>query len=307
MKTPQKIMQNALLFFEELSFPKDSARSLANDLDAILASASCGAFSELLERYDKTEKCDYTQMLADMKKISADAGIHEYSGDLLLFVSLAPKLKERYAERGYDPAIFYDSMNDLRYKLFECLEVHGLSGSFVARWFPGFFDLTRFAFDRLQFEIRPLGKDVEYKGHSLSADTPVLNTHIPRTGKRLDRSALLSSYDRGAKFFKANFSETFADTPIIFFCSSWLLDPWNLTVLSDGSNLRAFIEDFYVFESGEYDSYKDLWRLFDKEYNGNADDLPTNSSFRRAYVDRIKRGEKTGWGKGIFVYDIDKK
>ena len=193
-------------------------------------------------------------------------------------------------------------MSDLRYKLYECLEVHGIVGTFVSSWYVGFFNLTRFAFGKLQFEVKELGVDCEYNGMYLSADTYILNTHIPRTGKRLDREDVLESYRKGREFFLKYFPDIFIDKRIIFCCSSWLLDPWNLTVLSDNSNLRAFITDYYIIEQGEYENYNDLWRLFDKMYTGDPDDLPQNTSLRRAYVERIKRGEKTGWAKGIFIY-----
>ena len=62
------------------------------------------------------------------------------------------------------------------------------------------------------------------------------------------------------------------------------------------------MDDFDVFTSGEYSNYSEIWRLFDTEYDGDPDHLPANTSLRRAYVDLIRRGEKTGWGKGVFEY-----
>jgi hypothetical protein len=36
-------------------------------------------------------------------------------------------------------------------------------------------------------------------------------------------------------------------------------------------------------------------------YDGDADKLPSNTSLRREYVKLIRQGEKTGWGRGIFI------
>ena len=75
----------------------------------------------------------------------------------------------------------------------------------------------------------------------------------------------------------------------------------NLTILSPTSNLAAFIGDFEIVSSHAYDHYHDLWRLFDCNYNGNPADLPRDSSLRRAYADRVARGEPTGSGRGFFL------
>ena len=92
----------------------------------------------------------------------------------------------------------------------------------------------------------------------------------------------------------------FPDGTALFTCSSWLLDPWNLTVLNPASNLAAFIGDFEIVSSHLYDGYGDLWRLFDCNYTGDPAALPRDSSLRRAYADRVARGEPTGSGRGFF-------
>jgi hypothetical protein len=73
-------------------------------------------------------------------------------------------------------------------------------------------------------------------------------------------------------------------------------------MLKDSSNILAFMNDYDLVASGEYDNYNEVWRLFDKNYDGDPSHLPTDSTLRRAYVDLISRGEKTGWGKGVFVF-----
>ena len=73
-------------------------------------------------------------------------------------------------------------------------------------------------------------------------------------------------------------------------------------MLSEGANLRHFICDYDLISCGEYKDYSEVWRLFDTMYDGNPDKLPCDTSLRRAYVDIIRRGERTGWGRGIFIY-----
>jgi len=62
------------------------------------------------------------------------------------------------------------------------------------------------------------------------------------------------------------------------------------------------MSDFDIIEQEEYDDYGEVWRLFDVNYDGNPDHLPQDSSFRRGYVDWIRKGIKTGCGYGVYVY-----
>ena len=57
-----------------------------------------------------------------------------------------------------------------------------------------------------------------------------------------------------------------------------------------------------MIEQKEYDNYNQVWRLFDKKYEGDVDLLPQDSSFRRAYADWIRKGIKTGCGYGVYIW-----
>ncbi len=177
--------------------------------------------------------------------------------------------------------------------------VKGVCGTFVLKWFWGFYKLERFALGRLQFEIVEFGSEYEKNGLSLSADSRVINVHIPRTGTHLDRESVLTSYRLAADFYRPIIGEKIA-----FVCSSWLLFPRNKKLLKPGANLISFIDDYDIYASGEYPNYTEVWRLFDTEFDGDVSHLPADSSLRRAYIDLISRGEKTGWGKGVFEYKI---
>jgi hypothetical protein len=73
-------------------------------------------------------------------------------------------------------------------------------------------------------------------------------------------------------------------------------------MLPPNANIRRFMEDYTLIQRGEYEDYSQLWRLFDCQYTGNPDDLPADSSLRRAYIELIRRGEKTGFGLGVYLY-----
>lgn len=283
---------------QKISFPTEANSAISSDLQKLYCSddTSC-AFEEIVERYEKNEHCDYLSMLNDMKALSEKAGIHEYSGAMILFLAMCRGLHERYTQRGISDDIFYNTVSDLKYKCEECRLLYGIFGTFVAPWFPGFFMLERFAFGRLQIETAQLGCDCEYNGHSFTKESKVLSIHIPRTGTPLLHDEVLRSYRMAAEFF----ADEFKNEPMLFVCHSWLLYPWNMTVLSPKSNLYAFCSDFTIIAEGVNQNHEDLWRLFDCVYTGDPEALPRDSSLRRAYADRVAEGGQTGWGYGAFM------
>ena len=237
-------------------------------------------------------------MLGEAAALAAAVGVHEYTAKLLLCLCMSRTLREYYRKAGFSEKIWFTCMCDLKYKAVECRLVHGIWGSFVSEWFIRFFRMTRFGFEKLQFELISFEKDYAKNGVCLTPGSTVINVHIPRTGGRLDEAGLKSSFKQAAAFFRENFQTE----PIVFVCSSWLLFPKNLEVLSPSSNLYRFISLFDLIAHGEYADYSQVWRLFDKEYQGDVDQLPQDTSFRRAYADWIRKGEKTGWGDGVYVY-----
>ncbi len=281
-----------------LSFPKDSITDISNALDAIYRDKDlANRFEGLIKIYDESERCDYMKLYEDMNSISKECGIHEYTGLMLLLLGMCDGLKRRYGERGLSEYMFYNTVADLKYKNEECRLLYGVSGTFVYPWFPGFYMLERFALGRLQFELSKLGCDCECNGIALTKDSDVISMHIPRTGTRLDHKDVLDSYRQAKEFYKDHFN----GGPLVFVCHSWLLYPWNETVLSPSSNLYAFYKDFQIVAQGDNPNHEDAWRLFDCILPDDPSKLPRDSSLRRAYADRIASGEPTGWGYGVFI------
>ena len=66
------------------------------------------------------------------------------------------------------------------------------------------------------------------------------------------------------------------------------------------------MNDYEIISSGEYNGYGEVWRLFDRMYDGDVDHLPMDSSLRRAYAELIRNGEKTGWGRGLLILEKGK-
>ena len=189
-------------------------------------------------------------------------------------------------------------MMDLKYKLMECKEVYDIWGTFT-NWFSGFFRMTRFALGRLQFDMTTFGRYYNKNGVALTPESRALGVHIPRTMTKLDRQSVRQSYARASEFFK----DWLGDGHTVFICGSWLLFPRHRELLSTESNILAFMNDFDVIDSGLYEDYHEIWRLFDRNYTPQLDLLPQDSTLRRKYVDLMRKGEKTGWGFGVYVYN----
>ena len=166
-------------------------------------------------------------------------------------------------------------------------------------WFSGFLKLKRFALGRLQFELTNLKKVTPYRGILLPEGTLAIDVHIPRTGTPLLHDEVLAAYEQGREFFR----DRFENAPVVFTCYSWMLDPFNLTVLSPESNMARFARDFEIAEVTVCSDYRQLAFLFECEYNGDPASLPQDTSLRRAYVARLRRGEMPAVARGVFVME----
>ncbi|MBQ9779174.1 MAG: DUF5596 domain-containing protein [Clostridia bacterium] len=297
----EKLRSRAEHYARALELPTDAIADILAAFDKIAADGACFAeFSAMVTAYEQQEgDWHFTPMLDACREICERCAVHEYTGGFLLHLCLCDGLLAHYRARGIDEQIFWSSIADLAYKMEECRLVKGINGSFVCPWFDGFFKLTRFALGRLQFELEPLKNSYTCAGRVLPAGRLALSVHIPRTGTRLAHSEVEASYRMAKEFF----AKEFAGGPTVFTCASWLLDPWNLTVLSEQSNLYAFCKDYEIVKVSTYQGYEQVWRLFDCAYTGDPDALPQDSSLRRAYVARMKRGETLGSARGIFLMD----
>ena len=291
----------ALSFMTEIGFDGEAVEALSSDLERMLADPES---KEIIEKqvalYETDVNRNYGEILSETDKAAEIAGVHKYSAELMIFILFSKHLRALYRERGISDRIWFDSMCDLKWKLWECKAVKGSWGSFVAGWFPGFFNLTRFALGRLQFEIVEFDGEYEKDGKKLKKGDKVINVHIPRTLTPLDKESRDDAYAQAAEFF----SGMTDGAPIAFVCSSWLLYPEAEKILPAHSNIRGFMADYDIIRSkvDEEGDYHNMWRLFDMDFTGDFKDYPEDSSLRRAYKKFLLDGNRTGSGYGVFFY-----
>lgn len=283
----------------ELDFDKEAQDSLLSDLDKIEQSAEAKKeFYDCVKMYENDINADYNTILKNAEIAGEKVGVHKYSAGLLVFMCMSKHLKECYIEQGIDLQIWHDSMLDLKWKLWECKAVKGMWGSFVAWWFPGFFNMTRFALGRLQFDFARFGDTYKDEEFDLTPDTKIIGVHIPRTMTPFDKASRDDAYERAKKFFAPKLN----GAPMVFTCCSWLLYPAFKDIIPQKSNTRSFMDDFKIIK--EYHDkdgeYNDAWRLFDMDQPKDLNEYPENSSLRRAIKKYLLDGGKTGEGLGIF-------
>ncbi len=279
-------------FFDEFSYEKSDAEFLLSVYDKIIQNTDANEiFNKALMFYENDINCDFDIILNWADNIADMLCIHKYTLELLVCICLTKRLKSEYEMQDISLNIFYDSVLDLRYKLDECKLVKGVIGTFVAFWFAGWFNLKRFAFGRLQFEITELG--LQYK--NFKPNMKVLGVHIPRSGVPLSVEACEKSFNMAKNFFKDALQE-----PIVFTCRSWLLYPENEHILSEKSNIYKFMQRFEIIDFGINETNSEMWRIYDTEEK-DLTLLPCDTFLRKAYAKHFENGGKMGWGFGVIV------
>lgn len=265
---------------EELHFPTEAVTVL---------SAACQKLEGKLDAPRETLFAGES-FAEQLKALVEETGVHPYTADMVLLLYAALTLRQKYKEKQLPDALFLDTMADLRYKLYECKKVYGVWGTFVGSWFPGFYQMTRFALGRLQYEQVPLKYDYKH----LRAGETVLNCHIPSSGP-VTREAVLDSLKKAYAFYGYE-----GLMPLV--CNSWMLYPPHYTVYPEGGNLRDFFDLFTVLHTKEDPENKNLWRL-----TGRMDGVvPEETTLQRNFKAYLEAGHCMGGGYGILLFDGEK-
>ena len=283
-------------FFEFCEYGKEDSAFLTDVYEKIMQNKES---AELWQRavliYEENIRCDFREIIALADGAAEAVSVHKYTAELLIFMCLTRKLKKEYEERGLSMKIYRDTVMDLKYKTEECKLVKGIVGSFVSAWFFKFFDMTRFALGRLQFQIVEFEREYEKNGIRLTEKSKVIDTHIPRSLQPLTPQSCDEAFALAKDFFAEEIGDVCA-----FVCHSWLLYPEHKTMLSPRSNVYQFMSRFDILKSGINERKSDLWRLFDTDEK-DPEKLPADTSLRRAYVSHLKNGGNVGWGFGVLI------
>ena len=234
------------------------------------------------------------------KALAQKAGIEFYTLNYVFLACASKKTYADYLKKGYTEDLFYETFEDLSYKLEECKEVKGVWGNFVEFWYPIFYRMDCFKLGRLEFEVIAYPKDepTTFGDVTLKKGDFILSVHIP-SGSPLAKEGRMESY-RLAYYF---FPQCIYEGKLVMICDSWLMFPSNREIFPPSSNIHQFLDDWHILQSREDPDYHDCWRLFGCNYQGNPDALPQNTGARRAMVSWLKQGKYSGTGLGLALFD----
>lgn len=288
-------------FMTDNNWPREAADSVLQYFDSFISKENCReVLMRRVEQYESNVQMDYLAANREVAKEAVSSGLGSYEAQLLLYLCFSRYLPVHYAKAGLPEQVCMASLEDLKWKALECHEIYGVWGAFVADWFPGFFTLSRFTLGRLQYEEIPFPEDYPVTGNlRLKKIDVVLNAHIPSAGP-LTRESCIDSYRQAVCFWKKYFQKT---SPAIC-CFSWLLFPAHETFLPPGSNILRFQQDYDIYTTWQDEAFGDLWRITGSMYDGRPENLPEDTSLRRAYKGWITAGNIPGGGTGFLKEDI---
>ncbi len=226
-------------------------------------------------------------------------GFHRYTAQLLFWLYTIPFMKEQYARRGIPEALLWESITDIPCKMRECRELYGVTGVYCT-WFFIFTAIRIFRFGRLEVEQTTFtAESYSRAGVELKKGDTVYFTHIP-SGGRMSEEDCIESYKRAYEFFKPQLKSNIMP----FVCHTYLFWPPYLgKVFPEDSNIGKFIKSCDIVETFSTDTFNDCWRIFNRNFDGTTDKLPSDTTLRRSFIKYMNEGGTHGNGYGVLLFD----
>ncbi len=282
-------------FVEEFDYPQEAQAALVSTCSAIYENQEAAEKLEyVLRLYESGVYFDYGSFCKPLPKIAELTSCPQETVDLVFLILMSEYMRQLYVNRNIDLQIWHNSCLDFKAKLHECYDVKGVWGTFVTDWFGRFFNLTRFALGRLQFEINVCQALTPSPYRDLNVGDHFVGIHIPALGP-LKQEDCRDAFIQASKFF----APAFKDGIVPFRTGSWLIAPEHRTMLKPDSNLLKFM-DFFHITPYEKTVEGDFWRIFNTTDCSDPDKLPNDNSLRRAYIKAIKENKIPHLGIGVF-------
>ena len=284
-------------FLEKATLPSEAKEYLTDSFNAIYPKYE----KDILDMIDYlyNHNCSVESTLELRKSLAEKSNIHLYTVNFIFLVCASKRMLADFKAKGISENIFWDTILDLNYKLNECKAVHNVWGNFVETWYDIFFKCDIVKLGRLEFErMKYLEElpEVTVDGVAVTHETTVYSTHIPSCGT-FTKELREDSYKKAKEFF----SEELQGKPMVLFCESWLMNPDNQKIYPNSMNIIDFQKEFNIIESHVDETYGDAWRVFSKDYNGNPDELPCNTTMQKSIINWLKAGNKMKIGFALKV------
>ncbi len=291
---------------KHLEFPADAIADIEKIVNKIDSCEKLNEkFTKIVEDFFTPKAHSIGEYLKKIDGLAFGYRFKRYTFHLVFLMVCAERLHELYKENNISEEIYFESVNDIKYKFKECVDCKGVNGVFVAWWATEFFSLERFGLGRYQYDMSTYGEEdfTTSAGITIKKGDKTLGFHIPSSGVPLTDEVRLDSFKKAYEFF-TDFRRD--DGLMIFECGSWLIYPPYKDFLPENSNILKFIGDFEIVEAHESEKFGDAWRVFGKYGYKSPKHWPEDTSMRRAFKKHILAGGKTGHGHGIIVFDGEK-
>ena len=279
------------LFFEKTEFPIPAREELLR-----VANTISNEIGDILSFYEQGYNHEATVPL--VKALAECSGTSEYSIWMIVLCLAAEKARPLYRTEE----IYWDTFCDLRYKAQECFDVYGIWGTFVAHWYPIFYNGNIVKLGRMEYQVKacPFKEPKTVMGITVNPGDPILALHIPTSFEPFGKAARMDSYRKAWEYFCPD------GKPLVCVCASWLLYDGYEGVFAPGSNIDSFRREFYMLSSKESESFGNSWRVFGSDHKLPADQLPEKTSLQRAFKAHMQNGGTHGNGTGVIIFNGEK-
>lgn len=285
-------------FCETIGFPEDAIICMEQTYSAMRKDSD--VMHLICQAMDLVYLQDTKDFVTILNIISDKTGICRYTSDMVFWILCAKPLQYVYRSHNLPDSMYWDAMNDLKYKVMECHAFCGIWGT-LSTWYAPFFTLNRFAFGRLQYDKWTWPFE-SYRGVLKTGDA-AYRIHIPAAGP-LTPESVYDSFRRLHGFVKD--SHEGGIVPIA--CVTWLLYPPMIKLYPDDSNIRKFYQMFDMISDRVDESFSAFRWLYNMEYKGPETfaHVPTDTRLRKNAKEYFEAGGKMGTGTGIALFDGEK-
>ena len=243
---------------------------------------------------------DWRKCMENLEVAAKETGVPLNSARMVFFLYCTLPLRKEYQKRGLPESLYWETIQDLCYKLKECYALYGEWGTFVPSWYRRFYICELFALGRLQYE--PIDFPLEGYKSGLKRGDRVYSCHIPSSGA-LREEDVVESLKRAYRFYGKELKDGIL--PVV--CHSWLLYQPLAEVFVDSPNIVKFRQLFDVVANESDGKNGDFWRIFYKEFTEeNLKTAPENTKLQSRVKDYLLGGNTLGCGWGVLLFDGEK-
>lgn len=230
--------------------------------------------------------------------------------NLLYVEKRLPQLKAYFESLGLPESVYEETITDVDAKRRECRTVYGVDGIMhIQNWYGKFLAGKIRRYGRLEFELlthdEVLQKSPEM-AERMEGIPYMLNVHIPSNGGPFTAEERLNSYKRAYRDYVVR-EGLFPDGIMKTVCSSWLLFSGNRAMLPESSEIIGFMNEFMPLGETPKETFTDAWRLFGASALKPVEEWDEKTSLQRAYKAWILSGKQTGMGRGLALFDGEKR